>query len=72
MLEELPPQFQDLIESVRFNSDLTDWVSTHCTVVSANQWSSPGNSAQFNPGGTSGSSFEHSMGQQLYDCAGHG
>jgi 4-amino-4-deoxy-L-arabinose transferase-like glycosyltransferase len=81
MIEELPPQFQelfesaqiqDLIESVRFNSDLTDWVNTHCTVVSANQWSSPGNSAGFNPGGTSGGSFEHSMGQQLYDCASHG
>jgi 4-amino-4-deoxy-L-arabinose transferase-like glycosyltransferase len=81
MLEKLPPQFQellesaqiqDLIESVRFNSDLTDWVSTHCAVVSANQWSSPGNSARFNPGGTPGGSFGHSIGQQLYDCASHG
>jgi 4-amino-4-deoxy-L-arabinose transferase-like glycosyltransferase len=80
MLEELPPQFQELIESAqiqeliesgRFNSDLTSWVSTHCTVVSTNQWSSPGNSAGFNRGGAS-SGFGRGMGQQLYDCASHG
>lgn len=80
MLEELPPQFQellesaqiqDLIESARFNSDLTDWVSTHCTVVSANRWSSSGNSSGLNSGGPPGGGFRPSMGQQLYDCASH-
>ena len=67
-LDNLPPQIREMIEKQIMenqggaNSDLTQWVSSHCSTVPTNLWTSESNvTLPPFPGGT--------QGQQLYDCA---